>query len=110
MITSEQAFDMLPYAVDIFDKLSIKEYAQKQAKKAKGKTDEEKQENLGMDIVKYIIKNSGKVKEEFFNMVAIAEYKKVEEVKKQGIVKTIKIFEEIFNDTELMDFFRRAMQ
>lgn len=104
MITTEKAYDMLPHMVDIFDKLEVKEYGTKRAKKVKDSKE------LGIDILKYVVKNSGKVKEEFFQVVAIAQDKTVEEVKKQGLMTTINTVKEIFKDDELMDFFKSAME
>jgi hypothetical protein len=39
-------------------------------------------------------------------MIAIAEETSVEEVKKQSLAKTIKSFKDIFQDEDLMDFFK----
>jgi 2,4-dienoyl-CoA reductase-like NADH-dependent reductase (Old Yellow Enzyme family) len=103
-MNSEKVFDMLPYVAEIFEKIDIINYINK----SKGK--EKDQEKAGMQMIIYIVKNSAKVKEEFFNVVAIAEEKTVEEVKKQGLASTIKTFKEIFSDPELMDFFKQAIQ
>ncbi len=108
MINSNQAFDMLPFMVDIYDKLKIDSYRKNLIEKTKGKTVDKKE--LGIDLVKYIVKNSKNVKEEFFNIVAIAEEKTIEEIKSQSLVKTIKTFNEIFTDPDLTDFFKSAMQ
>lgn len=109
MINSEQAFDMLPYAVEIYEKLDIESYRRKSITKHKGKKDIDT-EKVGLDVLLYIVKNSGKVKEEFFNVVAIADKKAVEEVKQQSLAKTVATFKAIFTDKELMDFFKTAMQ
>lgn len=103
-MNSEKAFDMLPYVAEIFEKIDILNYINKIRAKEKD------QEKAGMQMILYIVKNSSKVKEEFFNVVAIAEEKTVEEVKKQGLAATIKAFKDIFSDPELMDFFKQAIQ
>lgn len=111
-MNSEKAFDMLPYAVDIFDKLKIDEYVKENSKSATGKTAEEIEnikKETGLGLIKYILKNSAKVKEEFFSIVAIFEGITEEEAKKQGLAKTIKSIKSIFSDNELMDFFKGAM-
>lgn len=109
IITSEQAFDMLPYAVDIYEKLDMGGYGKKiKAKNAKAKVKKGALE-LGEDMVKYVVRSSGKIKKEIFEIVAIAEEKKLEEVKKQSLGKTLKIFNAIYKDKELVDFFKSAM-
>ncbi len=106
IISSEKAFDLLPYAVDVFDKLELQDYIKKLQVKSKGKNKEE----TGIELVKYIVKNSSKIKEEFFNMVAILDDKPVEEIKGQNIMKTITTFKEMLSDKELMAFFTSAMK
>lgn len=106
MINSEQAFDMLPCAVDIFEKLDIQSFILKN--KIKDANPEDVKQK-GIELVKYIAKNSSKVKDEFFSIVAIADGKNVEEVKKQLFTKTIQTFIEIFSDQELINFFKSAM-
>ena len=112
MITSEQAFDMLPYAVDIYDKLKIKEYAVKKAQEGKksGKDADAVRLDVGEDIIKYIVKSSPKVKTEFFAIVSVACKKTLAEVKKQPPTETIKVFMEVFSDKDLLDFFKGAME
>lgn len=107
-ISSEQAFDMLPYAVDIFEKLDLKGYRKKIKEKYKGKQKVDV-DRIGIDSVIYIVKNSSKIKEEFFSIVAIAENKTVEQVKSQSPIETVKVFKEIFENNELMVFFKQAM-
>jgi hypothetical protein len=107
-INSEQAFDMLPYVVDIYDKLDIDGYRKQLTEKYRGKKVDQKE--LGIQSFKYIFKNSQKVKKEFFNIVAIAEKRDLEAVKKESIVKTILTIKAIFSDPELVDFFKQAMQ
>jgi hypothetical protein len=61
IISSEKAFDLLPYAVDVFDKLELQDYIKKLQVKSKGKNKEE----TGIELVKYIVKNSSKIKRNF---------------------------------------------
>jgi uncharacterized protein YwgA len=108
-IDSEQAFDMLPYVADIYEKIDLDCYRKKISNENKGNTDIDQQQ-VGIDAIKYVLKNSSKVKEEFFNIVAIADLKSIEEVKKQSFIKTIQSIKNIFSDPELVDFFKQAMQ
>jgi hypothetical protein len=109
-INSEQVFDMLPYVADMYDKTKFDDYRKQLAQKYKGKKKEDVAISAAIDATKFILKNSGKVKNEFFNIVAIAEQKKLEEVKKQSFIKTIKSVKRIFSDPDLVDFFKEAMQ
>lgn len=108
MITSEKVFDMLPTVVTLYDKLDIDSYRKKLAKEnTKKKLDSN---DLGIEIVKYVLKNSSKVKEDFFEIVAIFDDKTVEEVKLQSFGKTINSIKEIFSDKETVGFFKDAIQ
>jgi hypothetical protein len=107
-IDSEQAFDMLPYVTDIYEKIDLDGYRKKIADENKDKKDIDQQQ-VGIDAIKYVLKNSAKVKEEFFNIVAIAELKSIVEVKEQSFIKTIQSIKKIFSDPELVDFFKQAM-
>jgi|SRR5690606_5362450 len=105
-ITSEKAFDLLPYLVDIYDKLNIDQYRKELQRKYKGKQVD--QLEVGIEVVKYIIKNAPKIKEEFFQIVAIVDDKDIEEVKKQSFLVTIGTVQKLFTDPELMSFFKQA--
>jgi hypothetical protein len=109
MINSEQAFDMLPYMIMIFEKLDIEKYRQDNITKYQGKKDIDFKK-VGLEVVFHIIKNSGKVKEEVFSIIAIAERKDIHEIKSQSLVKTLSTFKELLTDKELMSFFKIAMQ
>lgn len=109
MINSEQAFDMLPHVVEIYEKLDIESYRRKAIAKTKGNKEVDLKK-VGLEVFLYIIKNSTKVKEEFFSVVAIVDKKTAEEIKNQPLAKTISTFKSIFTDKELMDFFKTAMQ
>lgn len=108
MITSEQAFDMLPFMVDIYDKLDINNYRKELNESLQGK--EVDKMEVGITVMKYILKNSSRVKEEFFNIVAISEGKPVEQVRQQSLLSTINAIKAIFSDKELMGFFKQAIQ
>ena len=108
MINTSQAFDMLPSVVDLYDKLQIDTYRKKIAEENKGKKLDEK--TVGIDLFKYVLKNSGKVKEEVFEIVAVFEEKPVEEIKAQNFMITVKSLKEIFTDKDTMGFFKQAMR
>lgn len=109
MINTEQAFDMLPHVIEIYEKLDLDNYRKSLMEKHKGQKEIDTNE-VGLSVILYIVKNSTKVKEEFFTIVAIADNKTVEEIKSQSLILTAKTFKEIFSDPELMDFFKTAMQ
>lgn len=110
MLSTEKAFDILPYISDIYEKVDFKGFIKEYRENIQD-TDEENQQLIaGLDIFAFLMKQSGKVKEEFFNIVAIAEDKKVEEIKKQSFAKTLKTIKELFTDKEMVDFFKTAMQ
>jgi len=111
MVSTDKVFDMLPTAVDLYDKLKIDSYRKKIAEENKGKDKANiNTEVLGIDLFKYILKNSGKVKEEVFEIVAIFEEKTAEEVKAQSPAKTFNTLKEIFQDKETTDFLASAMK
>ncbi|WP_051189145.1 hypothetical protein [Halalkalibacillus halophilus] len=108
-INSEQVFDMLPYVADLYEKSGFDSYRKEIRKKYQGKKNVDSLDPA-IDAVRFILKNSNKVKDEFFNIVAIAEERKVEEVKKQSYIKTMRSIKRIFSDPDLVDFFKEAMQ
>lgn len=108
MINTDKALDILPYVADIYDKLEMQEYIEKMKKEYK-KNPVSKTE-AGLNLFKYIFKNSTKIKDEIFNIVAIIEEKEVEDIKKQSLALTMASLKEIFTDKEFTDFFKTAMQ
>ena len=108
MINTEMAFDMLPAVVDLYDKLDIDVYIKKMSEENKGKKLDEK--SLGINLFKFVLKNSSKVKNEVFEIVAVFEEKTVEEVKSQNFMLTIGTFKAIFTDKEAVSFFKQAMR
>lgn len=107
--STEKAFDMLPVITILYDKLDIDGYTKKIKEQNKGKTDVNS-ELLGIDLFKYILKNSGKIKEEVFEVVAIIEEKTVDEIKAQNFMTTINTIKDIFQDKETTDFLAQAMK
>lgn len=108
MINTEMAFDMLPSVVDLYDKLNIDGYRKTMAAKNKGK--EVDQTTLGINLFKFVLKNSGKIKGEVFEIVAVFEDKTVEEIKEQSFASTLGAFKEIFSDKEAVNFFKSAIR
>ena len=109
MFSTEKAFDMLPVVTILYDKLDIDGYTKKIKEKNKGKTDINS-EILGIDLFKYILKNSAKIKEEVFEVVAIVEEKTIDEIKAQNFMTTINTVKDIFQDKEATDFLAYAIQ
>lgn len=108
MLKTEKIFDMLPSVVVLYDKLDIDGYRKKLAEQNKGKKNLNN-EVLGIELFKYILKNSGKIKEEVFEIVAIFEDKTIDEVKAQSFMTTINTVRDIFQDKETTDFLAQAM-
>lgn len=110
MLSTEKAFEILPYISDIYEKLDFSEFIKKYQENKAEEDSERRQIIAGLDIFSFIMKQSGKVKDEFFNIVAIVEDKEIEEIKKQSFAKTLKTIKDIFTDKETVDFFKQAMQ
>ena len=110
-ISTEKAFDMLPYAVDIIEKLNIQEQGKKIAEaKQKDFTGAELQSETGIAVIRYVAKNLPKVKPEFFALVAIASDVDVETAKKRPLAESIQVLKDVFLDAELLGFFKSAAQ
>jgi len=112
MISSEKAFDILPYVSDIYEKLNLEKYILDIRKKNKGKRDKDELQvmGLGLNMGAYILKQSPKIKTEIFTIVAMIEDKTIEEVKVQSFTKTKETLEGLFKDEEAMDFFKSAVK
>ena len=108
MISTSKAFDMLPSVVDLYDKLQIDSYRKKMAEENKGK--ELDQTTMGINLFKFVLKNSKKVKEEVFDIVAVFEEKPIEEIKSQNFMTTVKSLKEIFSDKEAIRLFKDAIR
>ena len=110
MFTTEKAFDMLPTVVVLYEKLDIDGYRNRLIEENKDKSKKDLDiKVLGTDIIKYILKNSYKVKEEVFEIVSIFEEKDIEEVKAQSFIKTINTIKEIIADKDAMELFKSAI-
>ena len=114
MITTEKVFDILPDIIDMYEKIGLKDYNRKLAteyrKKYPDKPISDYQEEIGRDVIFYIIKNSKRAKNEFFKVISVLADVTEEEAKKQSLSQTLKIFNELLKDDELMDFFTTAMR
>lgn len=106
-ITTEKAFDLLPYALDIYEKINADKIIKQFKDKYKGKKADVMM--VGLEVFKVVLSNMPKVKKEVFEIVALVEEKTVEEVKKQPLMQTLKTFKAIFSEPELMGFFKSAM-
>ena len=104
IITGEKAFDMLPAAGEIYEKLKLKEYALEKYKEGN------KDIALGLDMIfAHVFKNSPKIKEEVFEICSIALEVTVEDAKKEKITTILGVFKTIILDPELMDFLKLAV-
>ncbi len=111
MITSEKAYDMLPYASDIYEKLDIKKFIEdKKIVVEEGESIETKLIPVILDLGNFVLKESPKIKSEVFNIVAILEDKTMEEVLAQSPIKTIRAFKSIFEDKETLDFLTQVVK
>lgn len=114
MINTEQAIDMLPYFVDMYDKVQLKEMRVKITKEVTKKHKDieptELQGILGESMIKELIKELPKCKNEVLAIVGIASGKDIEEVREQSFAKTLVVFTQILKDKEMMEFFTMAMQ
>ncbi|PPA71906.1 hypothetical protein [Jeotgalibacillus proteolyticus] len=109
-VSTEQAFDMLPHAADIYTKLNVRDYLQKNVfKPKKGESTSIAKKLAGADMIAYILKNLPKAKSDFFHIIAIFESKKVEEVKSQPLTQTMVSIKAIITDKDLMDFFKESV-
>ena len=106
MITTDKALDLVPYMVDIYEKMD-KGLLDKSVRK--GDTAE-----VGKKAMVSILKNLNKFKPEIYGMVSVVTETTPEEVSNQNILKTLKVFKEIYNemfkDPEMADFFGSAVR
>jgi hypothetical protein len=109
MVSTEKVYDMLPIVVDLYDKLNAEEYLKKIRKENQSKKNVDSK-TVGIAVFKYILKNSSKVKDEVFEIVAIFEEKTVEEIKSQNFMTTINSLKKIFSDKDTVDFLKQAME
>jgi hypothetical protein len=108
MLSTDKLFDILPYAVDIYEKIEIDKYIEESKKKYKKNPVSQMQ--AGIDLFKYVLKGSGKIKKEIITVVSIIQGKSYEEIAAQNFLHTAMSLKEIFTDKETVDFFKSAMQ
>lgn len=117
MISTEQAFDIIPQMCTIYEKVNVKAFIKdhkiknkKTGKKALDEVDEDvEMVTVGLDLFAYILKQLPRVKKEVFEIMASLEGITVEKAKKQPLTKTLSTFKELFTNKELVDFFKQAM-
>lgn len=106
MITTDKALDLVPYMVDIYDKLD-NDLLDKTVRKGSNT-------EVGKKVFVTILKNINKFKAEIYGMVAVVTDTTPDEVSKQNIVKTLKVFRDIytdiFQDPDMSDFFGSAVR
>ena len=111
-ISTDQALDMLPAVVDIYEKLELEAFIKDSRKRFKVDPDQEPEDvyiEAVSHLAKTVLRNTPLIKEEVSEVVAIAEGSTVDEVKERHFAKTIKTFMEIFKDEEIMELFKSAM-
>ena len=101
-INAEKLFDILPDATEIFEKLDVQKFVQEN----KGKDNNE----LGVALITYILKNTKQFKTEFFNVIAILKEISIDKAKELKLGELTEILKEIGNDKELVSFFKSLMQ
>jgi hypothetical protein len=101
-MTSEKIFDLLPYVVDIFEKLDLQKFIE-------GNKDKDANA-LGNAVIMHVAKNSGKVKKEFFTAISIIKDITLEEAYKLPFSELIATLKELGKDPELLVFFKLAVQ
>lgn len=110
-ITNDMAFDMLPHAVEIFEKLDLVNYVKKNKVIVKDKTQKDKiSDEKALEFIMHIAKNAKKIKNQVFEIVAIANNKTADEVAKENFFNTIKTFKEILQSQDMLTFFQSAMK
>lgn len=114
MISTEKAFDMLPYVAELYEKLDIKTYLVKNSMTVSKDTPADEvsriREAKGHELLVYLLKKAGSVKEEIFEIVAILEDTTADDIKARPFGETIKQLKTLLADTELMGFFKSAIQ
>ena len=105
MLSTEKAFEIVPYFSDIYEKLEVKKFIETNQITIKEDDDfKVMMLGIGLDIGNHILKNFGKIKDEIYIIVSIIDDIEVEEVKKQSFVKTLNTFKDLFKDKDTVDF------
>ena len=108
-LSTEKAFDLLPYVVEIYEKMNVDKYIKDTRRKLKGKNNIDELA-VGIDMFKFVLKNLNKAEKEVFEVIAILEEKTVEEVRVQPLSITFKSLKDLLTNKELTNFFKSAMQ
>jgi hypothetical protein len=108
MLSTDKAFDILPHIVDVYEKLDFDKYIKDKQKEYK--KNPVSQTQAGIDLFKYIFRNTSKIKPEIITIVAILQGKTEEEIAKQDFMQTIDEVKNLFTDKETMSFFKQAVQ
>lgn len=108
IITTEKAFDVLPFVGDIADKLKLADEVEKMTKKFNN--NKTGQMSAGIQLSTFVIRNIGKVKKEVFEILSIIDNKTTKEIREQDIQVTIKRVMELVTDAKLMELFKSAME
>ncbi len=102
MINSEKVFDLLPWMIEIFEKLDLQKFIE---------SNKDKDANaLGTAVIFHICKNSKKVKKEFFTAISILNDISFDEACKLPLGELIATLKELGKDPELLNFFKLAVQ
>lgn len=100
-MNAEKLFDMLPCFGEIIDKLGLEDMVKNAPKDMY---------QAGTKLIKEIMKNSRKVKAEFFEMIAIYKEMTTDEAKKLQPAEVIEAIQEIFKEAGVGDFFKSAIR
>ncbi len=103
MLTTEQAFDALPYVAEIYEKLELQKFYEEQRKKNKDAPNEQ----LAQAVIMHIVKNSQKCRDSFFPLIAVLTGLTEEEARKQPVKDTVAVLRELFKD-ENWGFFKEV--
>lgn len=104
MLTSEQAFDLLPIVADAYDKSDLDQWRKSYDFENKS------QEEVGVDLFKFLMKKASSIKDEIFSIVSVLDGKTADEIKAQSIVETMKSLKEFAQDPEISSFFKSAVK
>ncbi|MDK2800565.1 MAG: hypothetical protein PWQ70_2184 [Clostridiales bacterium] len=79
--------------------------------KGKKKADIEKlQEEKGMELIFYIIENLHIAEQEVYQLLANYADKSVKEIENQSINDTFELIKKLFDEGDILNFFKMAMQ
>lgn len=111
-ITTEQAIDMLPAMVEIYEKTKMNELIKESRKNFKAKEGVDSEDiiiDAMSEIGKKILKQAPILKKEIYEISAIAQNITPEEARNQSFAKNIVVVRSIIKDEEVMELFNLAM-